>query len=114
MNAPQTLYVNPSCLKCISGTNLSPANKNLFTITFTLQFFKKIFAIAKSLRISTFNHYFPANLFNNSLASCSLINIDFLLSFIAGFDKSIVLPFLVFTTFGFLLSAFFSTLQTIR
>ena len=33
---PQALYVNPDCLKCISGINLSPANKNLLTISFIL------------------------------------------------------------------------------
>ena len=32
------LYVNPGCFKCISGINLSPANKNLFTILFILYF----------------------------------------------------------------------------
>ena len=44
---------------------------------------------------------------NSPFASYSLINLDFLLSQTAYFDKSIVLPFLVFTTFGFLLSLFF-------
>ena len=29
----QALYMTPSCLECISGTNLSPANKNLFVIS---------------------------------------------------------------------------------
>ena len=33
VNDPQTLYVNPGCLKCISGINLSAVNTNLF-ITF--------------------------------------------------------------------------------
>ena len=41
MNGPQALYVNPGCLKCISGINLSPANKNLFIISFTLYFENK-------------------------------------------------------------------------
>ena len=31
-NDSQAQQVNPSCLKCISGINLSPANKNLLTI----------------------------------------------------------------------------------
>ena len=30
----QALYINPGCLKCISGMNLSLANKNLITISF--------------------------------------------------------------------------------
>ena len=29
----QALYVNPGCLKFISGINLSPANENVFTIS---------------------------------------------------------------------------------
>ena len=33
VNGPQTLSVNPGCFKCISGINLSPANKNVFTVS---------------------------------------------------------------------------------
>ena len=36
INGPQALYVNPSCLKGISGINLSPANQKLFTTSFIL------------------------------------------------------------------------------
>ena len=36
VNGSQALYVNPGCLKFISGINLSPANKNLFTMSFNL------------------------------------------------------------------------------
>ena len=32
VNGPQALYINPGYLKCISGINLSPTNKNLFTL----------------------------------------------------------------------------------
>ena len=60
--------------------------------------------MGKSLRNSTF---VPVNLPNNPLASCSLINFYFLLSHTAYFDQSIILSFLVFTTFGFLLPVFF-------
>ena len=60
--------------------------------------------MGKSLRIGTF---IPVNLLNTPLASWSLINSNFLLSHTAHFDKSIILPFLVFTTFGFLLSVSF-------
>ena len=49
----------------------------------------------------------PVNLLINPLASCFLINFNFLLSHTAHFDKSIILPFLVFTAFEFLLSVFF-------
>ena len=34
VNGPEEFYVNPGCLKCISGTNLSPANKNLLIVSF--------------------------------------------------------------------------------
>ena len=46
-------------------------------------------------------------LLNNIFACCSLINFDFLLSHAARFHKIIVLPLLVFETFGFMLSVFF-------
>ena len=36
VNERQALYVNPGCLKCISGINLSAANKKLFIIEFIL------------------------------------------------------------------------------
>ena len=57
--------------------------------------------MGKSLRIDPF---IPVNLLNNSLASCSLKVLDFLRLHTAHFNKTIVLPFLVFTTFLFLLS----------
>ena len=60
--------------------------------------------MSKSLKIGTF---IPAKLLNNQLASCSLINLDFLLPQTAQFDESIILPFFIFLTFGFLLSVFF-------
>ena len=44
---------------------------------------------------------------NNQLASCSLIYLYLLLLHTAHFDKTIILPLLVFETFGFLLSASF-------
>ena len=34
VNAPQALYINPGCLKRISGIHLSRANENLRTISF--------------------------------------------------------------------------------
>ena len=43
---------------------------------------------------------------NYPLASCSLVNFDFLLSHTAHFDKSIILPFFVVANLGFLFSVF--------
>ena len=36
LNGQQELYVNPGCLTCNSGINLSPVIKNVFTISFIL------------------------------------------------------------------------------
>ena len=36
VNGPQELYVNPGCIKCIYGINLSHANENVFTNSFIL------------------------------------------------------------------------------
>ena len=64
---------------------------------------KQIFIKAKSLKIGTFT---LAKLLSNTLASCSLRNFDFLPLHMEHFDSSIILLFLVITTFGFLLSVF--------
>ena len=48
-----------------------------------------------------------SKLLNSPLASFSLINFYILLLHTANFEKSIVLPFFVLATFGFLLSVFF-------
>ena len=58
-----------------------------------------MFTIGNSLRIGTF---IPVNFHNDPLASFSLTNFDFLQLHTAHFNKSIVLPFLVFITFIFL------------
>ena len=58
----------------------------------------------KSLNASTL---IPVKLFNNPLASCSLRNFKFLLLHTEHIDESILPLFLILTTFGFLLSAFF-------
>ena len=57
-----------------------------------------------------FNGVLIPKLLNNPFACCSLINFDFLLPHIASCDKTIVLPLLVFETFGSMLSVFFFTL----
>ena len=62
--------------------------------------------MGKSLRIGIFT---PAKLLNNALASCSLINFNFLLLHDAHFDKRIILPFLVFKNFAFLLYFFYTS-----
>ena len=96
------LYVIPGCFKCISGINLSPANKCLFTIAFILFFYKKPFIKGKSLEIDVFT---TVKLLN-TLASCSLRNFNFLQLQTKHFNKSIILLFIFFTTSGFLLSKF--------
>ena len=48
---------------------------------------------------------------NIPFAPCFLINLDFLLPHIAHFDNIIVLPLLIFETFGFMFSVFFYTLD---
>ena len=48
-------------------------------------------------------------LLNNPLASCCLINVDFVQSNTAHFDKSIILPVFVLATFGFYFKYFFCT-----
>ena len=50
-------------------------------------------------------------LLNVTFASCSFINLDFLLPHLAHFDNSVVLPLLVFKTLGFILSVFFYSLN---
>ena len=62
--------------------------------------------MGKSLKTST---GIPVNLLNNPIASSSLRHFEFLLSHNAHFHKSTILPFFVFTTFGFYF-LYFSTL----
>ena len=45
VNGLQALYVNLGRLKCISGVNVSPANKNLFIISFTKENLLKGFGL---------------------------------------------------------------------
>ena len=59
--------------------------------------------MGKSHRISIIT---SAKLLNIPLASCRLKHFDFLLLHTAHIDKSIILPFLVLATFGFLFSVF--------
>ena len=48
-------------------------------------------------------------LLSSPVASCSLINLDFLLLQTAQFDESISFPYFVFSTLGFLLFVIFYT-----
>ena len=106
-------YINPGYLKCISGINLSPAYKNLFTISLVLYLVLTCFILLTQKRTYRTNFtillkdVFIPKLFNNPLVFCSFINFEFLLSHTAHFDKSIILPFFVFATFEFLLYVFF-------
>ena len=78
MNGTQALYGNPSYFKWISGINLSPANKRLFTISFGLY---AIWIKTKChLIMDFFNGVLRHRLLNNSFPCCSFINLDFLLS----------------------------------
>ena len=57
------------------------------------------------------NGVLRTKMLNTLLPACFLINLDFLQLHIAHFDNSIVLPLLVFKTFGFMFSLFFHTLN---
>ena len=79
----------------------------LLTITFSLFHSFSILKTKENLLKEVYLKVSIPKLLNNSLASCSLKKIDFLLWHTAHFDKSIILLFLLFTTFLFLLSLFF-------
>ena len=56
-----------------------------------------------------FNGALRPKLLTIPLASCFLMNLDFLLPHIAHFDNSIILPLLVFETLKFIFCIFFHT-----
>ena len=58
-----------------------------------------------------FNGVLRPKLFNIPLASCFLINIEFLLLHIAHFSNIIALPLSVFKTLGFILPVLFLHLK---
>ena len=62
----------------------------------------------KSIRISIF---ISVKLLNHILTAYSSRNFDFLILHTEHFDKTMIFPFLVLTTFGVLLSAFFLRLE---
>ena len=98
--------------KCISGRNLSPANKNLLTILFIYTFNEVALQNKISPNIGTlFNGVLIPKLLNRPFAFWFLINLDFLLPHIAHFDNIIALPLLVFEIFEFMFLVFFYTLN---
>ena len=104
-------------LKNISDINLSPANKNLFTISFILyiqqsltqwSFIQLALQNKISPNVSTLlNGVLRPKLLNSLFNSCLLINLDFLLPPIAHFHNIINLPLLVSETLGFMYSIYF-------
>ena len=91
VNDPQALFVNPGCLKCISGINLYPAIKKMFTISFFQYLVLTCLMLLNNLGPTKgilLKGVFIPKLLNNPLASCCLINFDYLLSHTAHFDKS--------------------------
>ena len=63
-------YINPVCFKCISGINLSPADKNLLTISFIFIYtFSGAALKTKCHPILVLNGVLIPNLLNNHFAS---------------------------------------------
>ena len=71
MNGTQTRYVNPGCLKWISGINISPSNKNLITISLILHNTGPTKDKRGPTKRILLEGVFIPKLLNNSLASCS-------------------------------------------
>ena len=120
---PRALIVNPGCLKCISGKNLSPANKNLLSISLILYLGLTYLLLLRQktllllLRGATkgilLKGVFISKLLNNLLVSCCLRNFDFLLLHTTQIDNSIIPPFFCLCVFWAFTLCIFSTLQTI-
>ena len=105
VNGPQAWYVNPDCLKCISGKSLSPANKKLFTISFILYYWHKR-GPTKAISLKA---VFIPKLPNNPLASSSLINFDLLFHSRCILIKVLFFRFLYLQILGFYFLHFFDT-----
>ena len=80
--------------------NLSPANKNVFPVLFILYKLSHNHGVL-------LKDIFDPKLLNNLLVSCRLINLDFLLSYIANVDIAISFLLFVFEALGFLLAIWF-------
>ena len=75
VNGPQALCVNTGCIICISGMNVSPANKKLPIITFVLYILSKNY---QTIMVSCSKRFCLIPYWMNSLlASCSLRNLVF-------------------------------------
>ena len=107
--------MHPGCLKCISGMNLSPANKNFFTISFNLYLVLTCWypynktGPCKGILLKVI-----PKLLNNPQASRSLINLYFLLLQTAQFDITIILPIFFLQILGFYCLLFLYTLNNKR
>ena len=113
VSGPQALYVNPSCLKCISGINLFPANKNVLSISIILYLVLSCFTNNLNKRGRTkglsLEGCFFSKVLNNPLASCCLIIFYFLPSHNVHFDKTFILPFFCRWNFWIFTYYIFST-----
>ena len=73
--------------------NLTPVNKNLFSSFYTLYKLLHGPKTKEDQLKQLFKDLFTPKLLHNPRPSYSLISLHFLLSHIAHFDKSIILPF---------------------
>ena len=103
------IFVNIFCIsclnevfRCISGINLSPTSKNVFTI-------HSFYTSNKTSpnNGTLLNGIFKLKLVNDPFNYCSFINFDFLLPHTAHFDDKNALPFLVFNIFESALLVYF-------
>ena len=97
-NGPQELQVKQGYFKCISGINLSPSNKTLFTIySFGVHnlFIRYLFIHS----IYLFNGVLILKLLSNPFASYSFTNLDFSIQRSAHFDCIINLLLFVLKIF---------------
>ena len=103
--------VKPGCLKCLSGMNISLANKNVFTFLLFHSFY-----ILRTTYLLTAGSYLMEFLSLNisiiHLLLGFLTNIIFLLSHTPHVDKRIIFPLFVFSTLVFSLSIFFLQFKT--
>ena len=98
------LSENLGCLKCISGMNLSHANKTLLTISFILCLQNK----RRPTKVILLKFVCIPKLLSNPLASCSLRSLDFIALHSAHFNNIISFPLFVFVTLSSLLSCYTS------
>lgn len=88
MLSSQELYLNPGCLECIPGMNLSPTNKNVIHTAFILYIYKKL-PPAYSLDLLTLSQSLSLILVSSQETFCSFM---FLLFFNFGITDKFLLP----------------------